>query len=287
VPRIERRLQLWRFRQTFEANAVDLEANLFVVEDVLKGLLTSKYFKKVLAYTLAIGNHLNGGTKRGRAHGVKLSTLNKLKGIKAYEGVASPGTSLLHFLVMHLESKDKNVKKFVRDLADVRAAARLETSFMSGEIAKMKKQVSILEGELNKHKHDEIDPSTDKFAPFMSEFAASCGERVADMLGRIKQIDSDVEMAAVMYGENAKMKSEELIGMVATFITDWENAERVIEMERQKTMRKQKTAAFAAQRRASVQGGKAGVDGVVASMKSADSSDIRKRRAARQSRIGL
>lgn len=67
IPRLEQRLETWMFSRRFESDCVnDLGVSLNVLHNAVKQVRENKLIKSLLANVLAIGNHLNGGTFRGK-----------------------------------------------------------------------------------------------------------------------------------------------------------------------------------------------------------------------------
>jgi len=93
-----------------------VDAVIHAVSEVHK----SDKFKKLLEFVLAVGNYLNGGTARGQAYGFKLEALKKLRDTKT----ADNQSTLLHYLVQLVDSKNPEVSNFPKDLKHVVAAAR-------------------------------------------------------------------------------------------------------------------------------------------------------------------
>ena len=98
IPDIERRLDLWLFKESFDEVFASVCDKLKIVQRAADVLQQSTAFKQILRVILAHGNYLNGGTKKGNAYGFKMSSLRQLESIKTSDNVLS----LLQVLVDHV-----------------------------------------------------------------------------------------------------------------------------------------------------------------------------------------
>jgi len=93
------------FRLEFEHNIAAVVTKTDLVNKACKEVKESAMLGKVLEYVLALGNHLNSGTNRGRAYGFKLDGLLKLLETKGTDG----STTLLHYLVATITKKSPGI----------------------------------------------------------------------------------------------------------------------------------------------------------------------------------
>lgn len=91
---------------------------------------------------LRLGNALNAA--RGPAHGFALSSLPKLLDTRSFDGK----TTLLHYLVAHLENKDEDLLQFTLDLPHLDKAARLTFAQVEEELAPLRKGLGALAAEV-------------------------------------------------------------------------------------------------------------------------------------------
>jgi hypothetical protein len=98
---------------------------------------------RVLALVLNLGNALNSA--RGPAHGFALSSLPKLLDTRSFDGT----TTLLHYLVAHLENKDEDLLQFTQELPSLERAARLTFAQVEEEIAPLHRGLEALAAEVS------------------------------------------------------------------------------------------------------------------------------------------
>jgi len=97
VPAFRARIECWTFICHFQERAAAAAAAMAEFQHVEDALLGSKALPKLLALILQVGNYLNGGTKRGRADGFDLETLDKLDSVK--DNLSATGSrDVRHFI---------------------------------------------------------------------------------------------------------------------------------------------------------------------------------------------
>ena len=122
VPNIESRLDIWLFKLNFDEVFGEAEAKIRAVERAVDDLEKSETFKQLLRIILAIGNYLNGGTKKGQAYGFKLSTLRQLDSTKTSDNKKT----LLQVVVEYVHQNCSFVSDFVHQFESVREAKKCE-----------------------------------------------------------------------------------------------------------------------------------------------------------------
>ena len=130
VGRWRDRVRALKLRASWQANDVEINRQIKACLDACQELRHHCESEEgalcvVLGTVLAMGNHLNGGTPKGRAYGYALDSLGKLKSSKATDG---SGRTLLehlaHTLVdQHPEATAEKVAALPRTLQAVREVA--------------------------------------------------------------------------------------------------------------------------------------------------------------------
>ena len=106
----ESKLRALAFKQGFTETVGAVRDWCDTIESCSHELQTSPKMGRVLALVLNLGNALNSA--RGPAHGFALSSLPKLLDTRSFDGT----TTLLHYLVAHLENKDEDLLQFTQEL---------------------------------------------------------------------------------------------------------------------------------------------------------------------------
>jgi diaphanous 1 len=105
------KFKIWSNSLTFEDIIESLEHHIKAYKGSFQVILNSKTLKKVLSYTLAIGNILNGDTNKGQADGFTLDAISKLSNIKD-----NNGKTILQLIASKIKHEDDefcsgNIKK--------------------------------------------------------------------------------------------------------------------------------------------------------------------------------
>jgi len=103
VPRFQLRLQVWDFENSFQEVSDLLYGTVRDMQRGLTCLRASPRLRHLLGLTLFAGNHLNGGTSRGRADGFSIDGLAQARTVKMSRGERQ-GT-LVDFLVQQMEKQ--------------------------------------------------------------------------------------------------------------------------------------------------------------------------------------
>ena len=95
----------------------------------------------MLEYILALGNHLNKGTARGMAGGFKLEGLIKFTETKGVD----KNTTLLHYLVSTISTKNPDLLDLNNDLKNVKLASKLSIAAVHNDLKTMQTGIRRLE----------------------------------------------------------------------------------------------------------------------------------------------
>ena len=227
VPRLTQRLQTMIFRAGFSDALNAVKPNLATLRDASKAMATSKRFVRLLEIVLAMGNYMNGGSNRGQAYGFKLDTLLKLQDTRA----GDRKTTLLMYIVRHVDKTEPDVLKFREDLADVRNAARISLDSVAADLREIKKGLDQVDREVPLAPEDKPE---DKFRTKMAAFLASAQKDFDGVHGSIDQVEKAFRDAAVLYGEDrSTSKPEEFFGTVTKFMAHFDAAEKAMRAQQQ------------------------------------------------------
>ena len=142
VPGYESKLRALQFKQGFRAAVSQVREWTRVVECASRELRGSARMGRLMALVLNLGNALNAN--RGVARGFALSSLPKLLDTRSFDGT----TTLLHYLVAHLESRDEDLLSFAAEIPHLDRAARLTFAMVEEELAPLGGGLAALETEL-------------------------------------------------------------------------------------------------------------------------------------------
>ena len=234
IPALAARLEACVSMLTLEERCQWVDNQLAVVEGAMRGIKDSKYLQEVLTTVLAFGNYMNGNTAK-MVSGFKLTTLTRLGNTKSSDNK----TSLLHYLVQHMEKTKPEVRTFLTDLAPTKEAHRIETAFVTTEMSAIKTQLAQMRDAV-KQVTAAKPMDGDQFLAVMQPAVEAGAVRVAKVEERLKAALHRGEKLAKYFGEGAELKWEELFSVFLQFRTQYEAAEADVQKERdlEKTRKK-------------------------------------------------
>jgi len=223
---------------TLDDKGTYIDSHLSLVERATAQVRESQHLQSVLTVVLALGNYMNSGARGGPATGFKLHTLTTLSGTKSHDNK----TTLLHYLVRHMERVDPAAREWITELASVREAARIETRFMVAEVAAVKGSVSAVAAAVklvqaaaaaqSTGRHPHANPSNDRFLLVMQPFLEQARARSASLDARLKSTQSRCEKLARFLGE-PDLAWEQLFHIFAAFMDQYVQAEAEVKREQQ------------------------------------------------------
>ena len=85
--------------------------NIKLLELGYNNVYNSNGFKILLKYILALGNYMNGGTKKGKAYGFSLNSLKQLLSSKSKDNKIT----LMEYLITIIKNEEPNALEFLND----------------------------------------------------------------------------------------------------------------------------------------------------------------------------
>jgi diaphanous 1 len=143
VPRLSERLKCVLTTFTFADALKVVREKRSIVHNAIETIKTSTKFTQVVTIVLALGNYLNGGTKKGGAHGFMLKDLEKLLQVKTTD---NKGT-LMHYLSNYLNEQKTELVSFVNELKPVMDACSVNFGELFKDFNGQKKQLNSLKKE--------------------------------------------------------------------------------------------------------------------------------------------
>ena len=243
IPALAQRLEACVNMLTLDERCAWLDNQLTVVEAAMRAIKDSKHLQEVLTTVLAFGNYMNGSSAKMVA-GFKLSTLTRLGSTKS----ADNKTSLLHYLVLHLEKSKPETRLFLDDLQPTKEAHRIETAFLTTEMGALRSMISQMK-EAVRAVQSSPPPAdmadTDRFLSVVPPAVESGSVRVSSVDERLKAALHKGEKLAKYFGET-DMKWEELFSLFLQFRTQYEAAEADVQKERELHKQREKNKALQA-----------------------------------------
>ncbi|CAK9015632.1 Delphilin (Glutamate receptor, partial [Durusdinium trenchii] len=140
VPRLRQRIKTLAVLAEFDELAQDVRSRALLIERTCSHIQDSSRFARLLSIILKVGNELNKGTQKEDAQGVRLSSLVKLSQTKSNQN-----TTLLEYIVRHLEDKEPRVLDIADDFPDLADASRCSMQLLTSDLAKLKSGFALVE----------------------------------------------------------------------------------------------------------------------------------------------
>jgi hypothetical protein len=227
ITEYEFHIKLWSFMSSIEGA---LERSAAASKEAMLAadcLQKSARIEKLLAVTLNVGNHLNGGTQRGRADGFDLDILGKLAELKA----SQQGT-LVDFIAAQVE---KDAPGMLRALFAPGAEFELVHQVRRLDMTEMREEVLQLhtQGQGLLQKLHQLAQSSDALA--------SRVVTLATIVDRLQTLAAQYELWDQRYGQlcawfridpKKPKASHEFFGLWDAFLSDVQKASEGIEQRK-------------------------------------------------------
>ena len=144
IPRLKERIAALIFKQTYSANLDGVQAALTTLRLACSAISGEQTLPKVLKWALEVGNHLNSGTYRGNARGIKLEGLLMMDDVKANDRK----TSILQYVVRQLLPDTPEIRTLAAQLgASVRSASQVSLDATQAALADPEKGLQTMQEE--------------------------------------------------------------------------------------------------------------------------------------------
>lgn len=140
IPQLGKRLDVLLTVRELPDELAGIEEPIKKLMEACKTLTDNKDFVRLLEYVLSLGNYMNGGTNRGRAHGFKLSALVKLVEVRS----ADKKHTLLQYLTEELYETDKACLMCYKVMPELLTPIDASLKGLIAEVEIMKKDVEKL-----------------------------------------------------------------------------------------------------------------------------------------------
>ncbi|XP_047243566.1 formin [Girardinichthys multiradiatus] len=201
------------FQSTFTEGIASIKCKLSSVSCVCKVLLESSGVREVMGLVLALGNHMNGGSRiRGQADGFGLEILPKLKDVKSRDN----RISLVDYVVSYyLHNVDKNAgtEKSMFPLPepqDVFMAAQVKFKDLSRDLRQFEQDLTRCEKNLQKACSESPDEYLQPFKDKMEAFVLTARKEHAEASYQLMTVQKSFQDVALYFGLKPKPGEEEV-----------------------------------------------------------------------------
>lgn len=206
VPNLEETLEVISVCHQFDPDSDLVAKNVSIMMEAAQEIQTSTRLTKVLEYILALGNHLNKGTSRAMAGGFKLEGLIKFTETKGVD----QNTTLLHYLVSTISTKNPDLLELTNDLKNVKLAAKMSIAAIHASVKELENGLSKIQQAMESAPAggtlaNYFELSTRKFAKLNQDLSGESG------------MDAQVKQVLAYFGEQ-NLKAEEPFRIIDQFI---------------------------------------------------------------------
>ncbi|PRP77167.1 hypothetical protein PROFUN_14508 [Planoprotostelium fungivorum] len=232
VPFLTQKLKLLQFKAEFASKKDDIKPAMDLLKRACQQVLNTNTFKTMIELILAVGNYINGGTKRGEAFGFKFQTLGRLGDFKTTDNQKS----LIHYVYDIAVRQSPDTVQFMSEMTDVQPASRVIFSGLKADVAALKKEYAEVKQAAESMQGDDA-------------FVERAGQEV-------EKISKDAEDLEALYAKAASflaadpstIQPEEFFTTINKFIEDFRQAIKVTKERAEKAEREKKKAAGLAAR---------------------------------------
>eukprot|EP00002_Diphylleia_rotans_P027094 TRINITY_DN541_c0_g5_i2.p1 TRINITY_DN541_c0_g5~~TRINITY_DN541_c0_g5_i2.p1 ORF type:complete len:388 (-),score=69.60 TRINITY_DN541_c0_g5_i2:786-1895(-) len=145
IPYVTLRLNAYYFRLTAPSKISELRKSVDTITKACAESKGSRQLKRILEYTLAIGNYMNGGSNRGNCFGFRITFIGELSKIKSTD----TKSNLLSYIASMIfkEMIDSNtypsssLNQLNKQLLHIPLASKISLSQLQTDVAAFQKQV--------------------------------------------------------------------------------------------------------------------------------------------------
>lgn len=192
LPNYKLRIECMLLKEEWASTSGYLESAINAILVAGDDLMSSRALQEVLYIALIAGNFLNAGGYAGGAAGVKLSSLQKLPDIRANK----PGMTLMHYVAMQAERKNKELIHFADDTRVLEDAAKASVEQLHNEIKTLANRIQGLKKEI-------LLPSTQQdIKEQMGDFLQVAEQEVSALNKDMEEVESIRKQLAEFFCED-------------------------------------------------------------------------------------
>ncbi|XP_045917057.1 formin isoform X2 [Micropterus dolomieu] len=234
------------FQSAFIDGIASIQRKLNTVSSVCETLLESDGVRGVVGLVLALGNHMNGGSRvRGQADGFGLEILPKLKDVKSRDN----RISLLDYVVTYyLYNVDQNAGTDMSmfplpEPQDVFLAAQVKFDDLNKDIRQLGRDLTRCEKDVQKVCSDSPEEHLQPFKDKMEAFVLSARKEHAETSYQLVTVQKSFQDLALYFGLKPKSGEKEVttghffmlwFEFCADFKARWKRENKIISKERLK-----------------------------------------------------
>ncbi|XP_051934372.1 FH2 domain-containing protein 1-like [Hippocampus zosterae] len=205
IPGYEERLSCLVLKEEFFPSMAEMREFIGTLKAAGNELLDCDSLHSVIRLVLKTGNYMNAGGYAGSAVGFRMASLLKLADTKANK----PGMNLMHYVVMATQNIDVELLGFPKQLAHIKAAARIHQSDLEADFDRQRQKVNA--AKVNSLKQEDLKVQMEDFL----KDAETCLDQVEQDLRELQSTSDSV--AAYFCEDPSKFRLEECCSIFDSF----------------------------------------------------------------------
>ncbi|XP_077423043.1 FH2 domain-containing protein 1-like [Vanacampus margaritifer] len=205
IPGYDQRLSSLVLKEEFFPFMAEMRDFIGTLKAAGNELLDCDSLHSVIRLVLKTGNYMNAGGYAGSAVGFRMASLLKLVDTKANK----PGMNLMHYVVMQAQNIDAELLNFPKQLAHIKAAARITQSDLEAEFDRQVKKVN--DAKANTLKQEDLKVQ-------MEDFLKDAEDCLDEVERDLQELQSSSDSVAQYFCEDpSKFRLEECCSVFDSF----------------------------------------------------------------------
>lgn len=215
LPNYKLRIECMLLKEEWASTSGYLESAINAILVAGDDLMSSRALQEVLYVALIAGNFLNAGGYAGGAAGVRLASLHKLADIRANK----PGLTLMHYVALQAERKNKDLIHFADDTRVLEEAAKASVEQLHNEIKTLEHRIAVLKKDI------QLPTTQHDIKEQMGEFLQVAEQEVSALNKDMEEVESMRKQLAEFFCEDpVSFKLEECFKMFVWFCSKFRAA---------------------------------------------------------------
>jgi len=238
VPDAKDKFECMLFRAEFESHADTIRDGTKLLILACNAVRNSERFRKLLLYSLKLGNALNTGGSNEEVKAITLDSLLKLAEAKAFDRQ----TSVLHYLVSIVEKNDADVLKLSEDFVPVKAAERVAMEMLAQELKSMNKGVKLVKDVVKRYLPESGTPPDDELlgSTPMGQFSLSAVSKIHSLSNAFEDARGNFAELLQFFGEKTTLTPEAFFCTINTFVSMFDQTHKELKRKQEAKERKKR-----------------------------------------------
>ncbi|CAG5928362.1 unnamed protein product [Menidia menidia] len=247
IPDFAGRARCIIFRSAFVDVITSVQRKLGAVSAVCKALLGSDGVRDVVGLVLALGNHMNGGSRtRGQADGFGLEVLPKLKDVKSKDNRISLADFVVSYYLRNMDKyagTDRSTFP-LPEPQDVFLAAQVKFEDLNRDLEQLGRDLARCERDVQNVSSDSAEEHLQPFKDKMEAFVISARKEHAEASYQMMNVQKNFQDLVLYFGLKPKSGEKEVttahlfmlwFEFCADFKARWKRENKILSKERYAT----------------------------------------------------